>query len=109
MDNFRNRILGQTRPIQLVSQIISLHTTHQEWDFQRDIKRMMTTENLSFQEVVLFKKRKEVTTAFSYANIVNKKPMSSTRMPPVNIFSSISYLAILVPSTSMRPVLYSLR
>ena len=53
----------------------------QEWDTQRDIKKIMATENISFREAASLKNQNQVTSAFTYSNIVNKKPMIS---PPKN-------------------------
>lgn len=47
----------------------------QEWDFQRDVKKIMATENLSFKDAINFKKRNQVSSAFSFSNIVNKQPI----------------------------------
>lgn len=58
----------------------------QEWDFQRDIKKIMATENISFRDAINFKKQNQVSSAFSYSNIVNKQPTVSvsknTTLPP---------------------------
>ncbi|KAL4119464.1 hypothetical protein QTP88_012271 [Uroleucon formosanum] len=51
-----------------------------EWDFQRDVKKIMATENLSFKDAFNFKKRNQVSSAFSFSNIVNKQPTVS---PPI--------------------------
>lgn len=51
----------------------------QEWDFQRDIKKIMATENISFRDAINFKKQNQVSSAFSYSNIVNKQPMVSSK------------------------------
>ena len=48
-----------------------------EWDFQRDLKKIMATENLSFKDAINFKKQNQVTSAFSYSHIVNKQPILS--------------------------------
>jgi hypothetical protein len=51
----------------------------QEWDFQRDIKKIMATENISFHNAINFKKQNQVSSAFSFSNIVNKQPMVSSK------------------------------
>lgn len=48
-----------------------------EWDFQKDLKKIMATENLSFKDAINFKKQNQVTSAFSYSHIVNKQPTIS--------------------------------
>lgn len=45
----------------------------------------MATENISFRDAINFKKQYQVSSAFSYSNIVNKQPMVSfkkTTLPP---------------------------
>lgn len=49
----------------------------QEWTFQRDIKKIIATENISFHDATNFKKQNQVSSAFSYSNIVNKQLMVS--------------------------------
>lgn len=44
----------------------------QEWDLQRDIKKIIATENITFRETIVFKKQNQSTAAFSYSRIVNK-------------------------------------
>jgi len=56
----------------------------QEWDFQRDIKKIMATENISFNEAINFKKQNQVTSAFSYSNIVNKQTMVTQKNKPTH-------------------------
>ena len=51
----------------------------QEWDFQRDIKKIMASENISFRDAITFKKQNQVTSSFSYSNIVNKQPNVSSK------------------------------
>lgn len=53
-----------------------------EWNVQRDIKKIMATENLSFKEATNFKKQNQVTSAFSYSKIVNKQPIQSYPTKP---------------------------
>lgn len=48
----------------------------QKWSRQRDIKKVMTTKNLSFKEAQIFIKNKMYSPAFSYAAIANKQPPS---------------------------------
>lgn len=65
-----------TGPSCLFCQLPHLATDRncKEWDFQRDLKKIMATENLSFKDAINFKKQKQVTSAFSYSHIVNKQP-----------------------------------
>ncbi|KAL4123161.1 hypothetical protein QTP88_015384 [Uroleucon formosanum] len=83
----------------------------QEWDFQRDIKKIMTSENISFRDAITFKKQNQVTLSFSYSNIVNKQPMVTSKnkhpSPPQSnhhqyppIVASSNYTHHHSPSTS---------
>lgn len=71
-----------TDPCCLFCQLPHLATdwSCQEWDFQRDVKKIMANENLSFKDAINFKKQNQVTSAFSYSNIVNKQPVV---FPPI--------------------------
>lgn len=57
----------------------------QEWSRQRDIKKVIATENLPFKEAQIFIKNKMYFSAFSYASIANKQPSSV----PINVYPSI--------------------
>lgn len=75
-----------TGPSCLFCQLPHLATDRscKEWDFQRDVKKIMATENVSFKEAINLKKQNQVTSAFTYSNIVNKQPVLShlTSSPP---------------------------
>lgn len=75
-----------------------------EWNSQRDIKKIMATENISFRETVNFKKQKHVTSAFSYSNIVSNQPSSplnKTSFAP-NVPNSRPTSTPSVPSTNTQ-------
>ena len=54
---------------------LSTDRNSQEWSFQRDIKKIMATENLPFREAISLKKNNYSSIAFSYSNIINKQPV----------------------------------
>jgi len=65
-----------TEPCCLYCQLPHLATDRncREWKSQRDLKKIMATENISFRDAVTFKKQNLVTPAFSYSNIVSNQP-----------------------------------
>ena len=65
-----------TEPICLFCQLSHLSTDRscQELVYQKDIKKIMATENISFKDAVDFKKNKCYTSAFKYSDIVNSQP-----------------------------------
>ncbi|KAL4107235.1 hypothetical protein QTP88_017618 [Uroleucon formosanum] len=67
--------INATDPVCIFCQLPHLSTDWncQEWSFQRDVKKIMATENLPFREAVSLKKNNYSSSAFSYLNIVNKK------------------------------------
>ncbi|XP_025195963.1 uncharacterized protein LOC112595089 [Melanaphis sacchari] len=69
-----------TDPCCLYCQLPHLATDRncREWQSQRDLKKIMATENLSFRVAVIFKKQNQVTSALSYSNIVSNQPSSSS-------------------------------
>jgi len=71
--------INSTDPVCIFCKLTHLSTDRncQEWTFQRDVKKIMATENLSFREAVSFKKNNYSSSAFSYSNIVNKQPVSN--------------------------------
>lgn len=82
-----------TDPCCLYCQLPHLATDRscREWKSQQDLKKIMATENLSFRDAVIFKKQIQVTSAFSYSNIVSNQPRSpSTKTAFVpHVFNSI--------------------
>lgn len=54
-----------------------------EWLFQKEIKKIMATENLSYREALDFKKNNYLTSAFKYSEIVNRQspPVENTSVP----------------------------
>lgn len=52
----------------------------QEWSVQKDIKRIMATENLSYKDALDFKKNKYCTSAFKYSDIVNSQLPKSNNL-----------------------------
>lgn len=58
----------------------------QEWSRQQDIKKVIATENILFKEAQVFIKNKIYTSTFSYASVVNERPL----LAPIDIFPSIS-------------------
>ncbi|XP_060847575.1 uncharacterized protein LOC132927134 [Rhopalosiphum padi] len=67
--------INATDPVCIFCKLPHLSTDRncQEWSFQRDVKKIMATENLPFREAVSLKKNNYSSSAFSYSNIVNKQ------------------------------------
>ncbi|XP_025192857.1 uncharacterized protein LOC112592911 [Melanaphis sacchari] len=65
-----------TDPICLHCKLPHLATDRscREWLLQKDIKKIMATENLSYKDTLIFKKNKCYTPAFKYSDIVNCQP-----------------------------------
>jgi len=53
-----------------------------EWSAQKDIKKIMATENLSYKDALDFKKNKYCTSAFKYSDIANSQPPNSNILNP---------------------------
>jgi hypothetical protein len=70
---------NSTDPVCIFCKLPHLFTDRncQEWTFQRDVKKIMATENLPFREAVSLKKKNYSSSAFSYSNIVNKQPVTN--------------------------------
>ncbi|KAL4085278.1 hypothetical protein QTP88_027137 [Uroleucon formosanum] len=67
----------------------------QEWSVQKDIKKIMATENISYKDALEFKKNKYYTSAFKYTDVVNSQlpdcntlissnPLSEDNFPILN-------------------------
>lgn len=54
----------------------------QEWSTQKDIKKIMANENISYKDAIIFKKNNCYTTAFSYSDVVNSQPPTSEILKP---------------------------
>jgi len=63
-----------TEPLCISCQLPPLSTDRRcrEWYFQRDVKKIMATENIPFCEAISHKEKNYSSSAFSYTNIVNK-------------------------------------
>lgn len=48
-----------------------------EWSTQKNIKKIMATENISYKDALAFKKNCSYTPAFKYSDIVNNQPPNS--------------------------------
>jgi len=53
-----------------------------EWSAQKDIKKIMATENISYKDALDFKKNKCYTSAFKYSDIANSQPPNSNNLHP---------------------------
>lgn len=75
-----------TDPICLFCKLPHIATDRscQEWSTQKDIKRIMATENLSYKDALDFKKNKYFTSAFKYSDIANSQPPNSNNLNPDN-------------------------
>ncbi|KAL4121228.1 hypothetical protein QTP88_013784 [Uroleucon formosanum] len=54
----------------------------QEWSAQKDIKKIMATENISYNDVLVFKKNKCYSTANTFSDIVKSQPPISEILKP---------------------------
>ncbi|KAL4091657.1 hypothetical protein QTP88_026314 [Uroleucon formosanum] len=58
------------------------HSCHHEWSIQKEIKKIMATENISYQDAVIFKKNNCYSSAFKYSDITNRHPpVSNSNVP----------------------------
>ena len=53
-----------------------------EWATQKEIKKIMATENVSYKDALNFKKNNYYTTAFTFSDIVNSQPPVSEAFKP---------------------------
>jgi hypothetical protein len=67
-----------TNPVCLFCKSPHLATDHscKEWSTQKSIKKIMTTENMSYKDALVFKKNNCYTSAFEYSDMV-KQPVSN--------------------------------
>lgn len=59
---------------------LSTDRSCREWSLQKDIKKIMATENISYKDAAAIKKNKHYTSAFKYSDIVNSQPPISETM-----------------------------
>ena len=53
-----------------------------EWSVQKEIKKIMATENISYQDAVIFKKNNYYSSAFKYSDVTNRQPpVSNSNVP----------------------------
>ncbi|KAL5234042.1 hypothetical protein ACI65C_001452 [Semiaphis heraclei] len=67
--------INATDPICLFCKLPHVATDRscQEWSAQKDIKKIMATENISYKDAIIFKKNKCYTSAFKYSDVVNNQ------------------------------------
>jgi len=46
----------------------------QEWSTQKDIKKIMASENISYKDTLVFKKNKCYSTVNTFSNVVKSQP-----------------------------------
>lgn len=65
-----------SEPVCLFCKLPHLATDHscREWIAQKEIKKIMTTENISYQKALIFKENNFYTSAFKYSDVVNSQP-----------------------------------
>jgi hypothetical protein len=68
-----------TDPVCLFCKLPHLATDRscREWSTQKNIKKIMATENISYKDALAFKKNNCYTSAFKYSEIVNNQPPTS--------------------------------
>ncbi|KAL4091786.1 hypothetical protein QTP88_026420 [Uroleucon formosanum] len=53
-----------------------------EWSIQKEIKKIMATDNISYQDAVIFKKNNCYSSAFKYSDVTNRQPpVSNSNVP----------------------------
>ncbi|KAL4142166.1 hypothetical protein QTP88_004679 [Uroleucon formosanum] len=79
----------------------------QEWSVQKDIKKIMATENISYKDALEFKKNKYYTSAFKYTDVWNVRSLPA-RLPSLLFLLSAQKCSIailsetwLIPSRSI--------
>lgn len=53
-----------------------------EWSAQKEIKKIMATENISYQDAIIFKKNNCYSSAFKYSDVTNRQPPVSNVIVP---------------------------
>lgn len=54
----------------------------QEWSVQKEIKKIMAIENISYQDAVIFKKNNCYSSAFKYSDVTNRQPPAPNENVP---------------------------
>jgi len=76
-----------TDPVCLFCKLSHIATDRscQEWSAQKDLKKIMATENLSYKDALAFKKNKFCTSAFKYTDVVNSQSPNTNITKPTTL------------------------
>lgn len=71
----------------------------QEWSTQKDIKKIMATENISYKDALVFKKNKCYSSANTFSDVVKSQPPISEIPNPTPLsvkIASLVYMIIII-------------